>query len=175
MCLWGNLVNFKSIQVHQMLGKLRKTWCFRMICGSGGSKTVGLLKRRLRSHLARWEMKNCTPLWWEARSLLPEGTWRPRSKSHVIKTHCWRIDLSILSVSIPENKKLKIQKGKVASQKGKVQRSGQIIIFNQPRFPWNKGISLTKPPFGVRSCEVAIIWPERLCLIAKLTTANNWN
>ena len=38
--------------------------------------------------------------------------------------------------------------------------SGQIIIFHQPRFPWNKGISLTKPPFGVRSCEVAIIWTE---------------
>ncbi len=29
--------------------------------------------------------------------------------------------------------------------------SGQIIIFHQPRFPWNKGISLTKLPFGVRS------------------------
>ena len=40
--------------------------------------------------------------------------------------------------------------------------SGQIIIFHQPRFPWNKGISLTKPPFGVRSCEVAIIWPDSL-------------
>ena len=38
--------------------------------------------------------------------------------------------------------------------------SGQIIIFHQPGFPWNKGISLPKPPFGVRSCEVAIIWPE---------------
>ncbi len=50
-----------------------------------------------------------------------------------------------------------------------IQKSGQIIIFHQPRFPWNKGISLTKPPFGVRSCEVAIIWPEKwftrsLCL-----------
>ena len=50
--------------------------------------------------------------------------------------------------------------------------SGQIIIFHQPRFSWNKGISLTKPPFGVRSCEVAIIWPDvnthcayiRMCL-----------
>ena len=38
--------------------------------------------------------------------------------------------------------------------------SGQIIIFHQPSFPWNGGISLTKPPFGVRSCEVAIIWPD---------------
>ena len=37
--------------------------------------------------------------------------------------------------------------------------SGQIIIFHQPRFPWNKKISLPKPPLGVRSCKVAIIWP----------------
>ena len=42
----------------------------------------------------------------------------------------------------------------------KHQLSGQIVIFHQPRFPWNKGISLTKTTFGVRSCEVAIIWPE---------------
>ena len=31
--------------------------------------------------------------------------------------------------------------------------SGQIIMFHQPRFPSYKGISLTKPSFGVRSCE----------------------
>ena len=41
-----------------------------MICVSGGSKSrlakVGSLKRRVRSQLARWEMKNCTPLWREA-------------------------------------------------------------------------------------------------------------
>ena len=40
--------------------------------------------------------------------------------------------------------------------------SGQIIIFHQPGKTWNKGISLTKPPFGVRSCEVAIIWPDHI-------------
>ena len=35
------------------------------------------------------------------------------------------------------------------------------IILHQPRFPWNKGMSLLKPPFGVKnSCEVATIWPE---------------
>ena len=38
--------------------------------------------------------------------------------------------------------------------------SGQIIIFHQPRFPWKKGISLSQLHFGVRSCEVAIIWPN---------------
>ena len=27
-------------------------------------------------------------------------------------------------------------------------------IFHQPRFPWNKGISLTKPQFGVKS----VVW-----------------
>ena len=49
--------------------------------------------------------------------------------------------------------------------------SGQIIIFHQLRFPWNKGISLTKPPFGVRSCEVAIIWPN---VFAVLTPPRRW-
>ena len=38
---------------------------FPMICGSGGSK-VGSLKRRVRRHMGRWDMKNCTPLWREA-------------------------------------------------------------------------------------------------------------
>ena len=38
--------------------------------------------------------------------------------------------------------------------------AGQTIVFHPPRFHWNKGISLTKPPFRVRSLEVAIVWPE---------------
>ena len=48
--------------------KVAKHCVFPMICGSEGSKSrkVGSLKRRVRSHLARWEMKNCTPLWREA-------------------------------------------------------------------------------------------------------------
>ena len=29
-------------------------------------RKVGSLKRRVRSHVVRWEMKNCTPLWHEA-------------------------------------------------------------------------------------------------------------
>jgi len=31
------------------------------------SQKVGLLKRRVRSHVVRGEIKNCTPLWREAR------------------------------------------------------------------------------------------------------------
>ena len=52
--------------------------------------------------------------------------------------------------------------------------SGQIIIFHRLRFPWNKGISLTKPPFGVRSCEVTIIWPEG-CHIIPTNHPSTWS
>ena len=45
--------------------KVAKHRVFPMIWGSGGSKSRPL-KRRVRSQLARWEMKNCTPLWREA-------------------------------------------------------------------------------------------------------------
>ena len=38
----------------------------------------------------------------------------------------------------------------------RIRTFGQITIFHQPRFLWNKGNSRTKPPFGVRSCEV--VW-----------------
>ena len=48
--------------------------------------------------------------------------------------------------------------------------SGQIIIFHQPSFPWNKKVSLTKPPFGVRSCEVAIIWPDWMIGVSFITS-----
>ena len=38
---------------------------FQWFVALGGRKE-GMLKRRVRSQLARWEMKNCTPLWREA-------------------------------------------------------------------------------------------------------------
>ena len=45
--------------------KVAKHCVFPMICGFGGSKGR-LVKRRVRSHLARWEIKSCTPLWRQA-------------------------------------------------------------------------------------------------------------
>ena len=56
-------VRRKKMQVCEKVEKSRKHCVFfLMICGSGG------LKSRLAkgSQLARWEMKNCTPLWREA-------------------------------------------------------------------------------------------------------------
>ena len=48
-----------------MLGKSRNMMFFQWIVAREGRK-VGWLKRRVRSHVARWEMKNCTRRWREA-------------------------------------------------------------------------------------------------------------
>ena len=55
------------------------------------SRKVGLLKRRVRSHVVREESKNCTPLWRKAHSEVKMyKTWRVRStfvSSDVKKMH----------------------------------------------------------------------------------------
>ena len=56
----------KKIQVREKVGKSRNTVFFQWFVASEGRK-VGSLKRRVRSPLGRWEMKNCTPLWREAQ------------------------------------------------------------------------------------------------------------
>ena len=53
------------MQMHEKVGKSRNTVFFQWFEAPEGRK-VGSLKRRVRSQLARWEMKNCTPLWREA-------------------------------------------------------------------------------------------------------------
>ena len=58
-------VRRKKMQVREKVGKSRNTVFFQWFVAPEGRK-VGSLKRRVRSHLARWEMKNCTPLWREA-------------------------------------------------------------------------------------------------------------
>ena len=53
------------MQMGEKEGKSRNTLFFQWFEAPEGRK-VGSLKRRVRSQLARWEMKNCTPLWREA-------------------------------------------------------------------------------------------------------------
>ena len=55
----------KKMQMWEKVGKSRNTVFFQWFGAPEGRK-VGSLKRRVRSQLARWEMKNCTPLWREA-------------------------------------------------------------------------------------------------------------
>ena len=58
-------VRRKKIQMREKVGKSRFTVFCQWFVAPEGRK-VGSLKRRVRSQLARWEMKNCTPLWREA-------------------------------------------------------------------------------------------------------------
>ena len=51
--------------MREKVGKSRNTAFFQWFGAPEGRK-VGSLKRRVRSQLARWEMKSCTPLWREA-------------------------------------------------------------------------------------------------------------
>ena len=55
----------KKMQMREKVGKTRFTVFFQWFVAPEGRK-VGSLKRRVRRHLARWEMKKCTPLWCEA-------------------------------------------------------------------------------------------------------------
>ena len=55
----------QKMQGREKIAKSRNTVFFQWFVAPEGRK-VGSLKRRVRSHLARWEMKNCTPLWREA-------------------------------------------------------------------------------------------------------------
>ena len=58
-------VRRKKMEMREKVGKSRFTVFFQWFVAPEGRK-VGSLKRRVRSQLARWQMKNCTPLWREA-------------------------------------------------------------------------------------------------------------
>ena len=54
-------VRRQKMQMREKVGKSRNTVFF-----APEGRKVGSLKRRVRSQLARWEMKICTPFWREA-------------------------------------------------------------------------------------------------------------
>ena len=65
--------------MREKVGKSRNTVFFQWFVAPEGRK-VGSLKRRVRSQLARWEMKSCTPLWREAHfEVKSVKNWRSRT------------------------------------------------------------------------------------------------
>ena len=58
-------VRRKKMQMREKVGKSRKTVFFQWFEAPENRK-VGSLKRRVRSHVARWAMEKCMPLWREA-------------------------------------------------------------------------------------------------------------
>ena len=72
-------VRGQKIQMREKVGKSRNTVFFQWFVAPEGRK-VGSLKRRVRSQLARWEMKSCTPLWREAHfEVKSVKNWRSRT------------------------------------------------------------------------------------------------
>ena len=72
--------------MREKVGKSRFTVVFQWFVAPGGRK-VGSLKRRVRSHLARGEMKSCTPLWREAH-LEVKMYKNTRGSDHFWKLRC---------------------------------------------------------------------------------------
>ena len=68
------------MDVREKVGKSRKAVFFQWFVAPAGSKSRGSLKRRVRSQLAKREMKNRTPLWREAHFRIKmHKTPQPRS------------------------------------------------------------------------------------------------
>ena len=76
----------KKMQVCEKVGKSRNTVFFQWFVAPEDRK-VGSLKRRVRSQPARWEMKNCTPLWREAHFEVK------MNKTHQLRTTFGRWDV----------------------------------------------------------------------------------
>ena len=74
--------------MRQKVGKSRLTVFFQWLAAPEGRK-VGSLKGRVRSHLARWEMKKCTPLWREAHMEVKKQKNTSRLE-HFWKFSCWK-------------------------------------------------------------------------------------
>ena len=81
-------VRRKKMQVREKVGKSRNTVFFQWFVAPEGRK-VGSLKRRVRSHLARWEMKSCTPLWREAH--LQAKSKCTFGKCTPVSDHFWKL------------------------------------------------------------------------------------
>ena len=93
-------VRSKRMQVREKVGKSRFTVFFQWF-GAPEGRQVTSLKRRLRSQLARWEIKNCTPLWHEAHfqvknTQFSDHSWKLRCRKsahrcgakHISKSKC---------------------------------------------------------------------------------------
>ena len=72
--------------MREKIGKSRFTVFFQWFVAPEGRK-VGSLKRRVRSQLARWDMKKCTPLWREAHFQVKNGQ-NTRGADHFWKLRC---------------------------------------------------------------------------------------
>ena len=103
-------VRRKKVQVREKW-KVAKRCNFQWFVAPAGRK-VGSLKRRVWSHLARWDMKNCTPMWRQAhfevnmyKAYQVRSTFRSWDveKVYVFVTVSWfQIKMSVQSASVSD-------------------------------------------------------------------------
>ena len=79
-------VRRKKTQMCEKVGKSRNTVFFQWFGAPEGRK-VGSLKRRVRSQLARWEMKKCTPL-------CAKHIWKSKCTKHTILGPLLEVEMS---------------------------------------------------------------------------------
>ena len=92
-------VRRKKIQVREKVGNSRHILFFQWFMVPEGQK-VGSLKRRVQSHVVRWEMKSCTPLWREAHFQVKKykahqcrttfGSWDVEKVHAVVARSAWK-------------------------------------------------------------------------------------
>ena len=118
-------VRRKKTQGRQKVVKSRFTMFFQRIVALEGRK-IGSLKRRARSHVVKWEMKNWMPLWREAHFKVKSvKNWRSRTtfrswdvesarrcqnvqntpcSHHFWKLRCWKSAFRCGAKHIPKSK-----------------------------------------------------------------------
>ena len=89
-------VRRKKMQVRENVGKSRFAVFFQWFVAPEGRKVTSL-KRRVRSQLARGEMKKCAPLWREAHFQVK------MAKAPHVRTTFWRPDVEKARAAVARN------------------------------------------------------------------------
>ena len=82
------------MKICEKVGKSRNIVFFQWFVTPEGRK-VSSLKWRVRSHLARWKMKNCMPLWLETRFYM--------NKTHQVRIIFGNCDIEKIYVLVMRN------------------------------------------------------------------------
>ena len=143
-------VRRRKMQVREKVAKSWNTVFFQWFVTLEGRK-VGSQKRRVRSHLARWEMKNCTRLWREER---------PEVKMY--KTHQVRTTFASWDV---EKVHAVVARSTFRSQKCKKLRGHRALL----------DVQMSLCVAGAGDCAPCQKWAKREGFVAVSTTTTTFH
>ena len=146
-------VRRKKVQARKKVGTSRNTVFFQWFVAPEGPK-VGSLKRRVRSHVVIWEMKNCTPLWREGHfpsqnvqnAPGPEHFWKLRCRKSARRCdakHRCSTSYDLASLCRGRRSTLDRWSGQIAKRNG----TGPSALHSTVRF-WRKSRRIALFLFG---------------------------